>query len=85
MQGDGVAQLLEGLANGVIQLDLVLDVGRRLADFTDEFSESGRQLGQLLGTEKDQGQKQDDRDLTHAEIEHDLVFNSDPHKRTTRR
>src|ERR1700674_4638701 len=60
-----------------IQLDLVLDVRGGFSNFPDKFSQRRGQLGQLLWTKEDQGQKQDDRDLSHAEVEHDLVFNSD--------
>ena len=76
VQRHRVAQLLERLAERVVERDLVLDVRGRLADLADELPQPGRQLGQLLGTEKDQGEHQDDGDLARAEVEHGRKFNS---------
>ncbi len=70
VQRDSVAQLLERLAERVVERDLVLDVRGRLADLANELPQPGRQIGELLGTEKDEGEHQDDGDLARAEIEH---------------
>ena len=82
VQGDGIAELLERLAERVVELNLVLHVRGRLADVPDDLPEPGRELGQLLGAKENQRQEQDDGDLAHPEVEHDGKSNT---KETSRR
>ena len=74
VERDGVAQLLEGLTEAVVERDLVLHVRGRLADLADELAEPGREVGQLRRPEEDQGEKKDDGDLAHPEVEHVLYL-----------
>src|SRR5262249_38838541 len=69
-------QLLERLPEGIVQRDLVLHVRGRLPDLAYQLSQPGGQVRQFLRAQEDEGQKQDDGDLAHPEVEHDRLFNS---------
>jgi hypothetical protein len=59
------------VADGLVQLDSVLDVGGGLAQLSNLLPIPGRQLGELLRPQEHERDDQDDDDFGHPEVEHD--------------
>ena len=64
----GLAHLAQRFVGGIAEL--LLEPARHLLQLGVELSELAHRLGQLLGTEHDEGQEQDDDQLTALQVEH---------------
>lgn len=64
----GLADLAHRFVEGL--LELVLEAATHASQFAVDAADSTDGLGQLLGSENDQGQEQDDDDLASRQIEH---------------
>jgi hypothetical protein len=64
----------------VVELDVLLDVRRGLADLADDLAQPSRDLGQHLGSEENKRDREDDDHLAESEVEHNtfLAWGGEP-------